>query len=65
MYFNVGIGIREAGADMTREKRNTISEHDLRKIAEFIESIQYGSVSIVIQDGAIVQIEKNEKLRMK
>ncbi len=42
-----------------------ISQEDIRKIKEFIESIQYGSVTIIIQDGRIIQIDKNEKIRMK
>lgn len=46
-------------------KRNIVKEKDINKIIELIESIQYGSISIAIQDGYIVQIEKNEKLRIK
>lgn len=42
-----------------------VSEKDLKTIIEFVESIQFGSVNIVIQDGKIVQIEKNEKVRLK
>lgn len=46
-------------------KKNTIYEKDIQKIVEFIETIQFGSITLVIQDGRIVQIEKNEKVRMK
>lgn len=46
-------------------KRNCVGENDIQRIVEFIESIQYGSITVVIQDGKIVQIEKNEKVRMK
>ncbi len=46
-------------------KRNCINEKDIQKIIEFIESIQFGSITVVIQDSRIVQIEKNEKVRMK
>ena len=46
-------------------KKNTINEKELQQILEFIETIQIGSIMIIIQDGKIVQIEKNEKLRMK
>ena len=45
--------------------RNKVSEKDIQKIIEFVEAIKYGSVNIVIQDGHIVQIEKNEKVRLK
>lgn len=50
------------GKDMEKERK--ISEKDLKKIQEFIESIEFGSVSIIIQNGKIVQIEKNEKVRL-
>ncbi|MDU6265132.1 MAG: YezD family protein [Anaerocolumna aminovalerica] len=46
-------------------KRNSVSGKDLQTIIEFIESIQFGSITIIVQDGRIVQIEKNEKVRMK
>lgn len=46
-------------------KKNAVGENDIQRIVEFIESIQYGSITVVIQDGKIVQIEKNEKVRMK
>lgn len=45
--------------------KNIIQERDLKKIIELLETIQYGSVSVIIQDGKILQIEKNEKIRIK
>lgn len=50
---------------MENIKANKVSEKDLKTIIEFIESIEFGSVSIVIQNGRIVQVEKNEKVRLK
>ena len=41
-----------------------VSDNELAKIKEFIETIKYGSVNIVIQDGKIVQIDKSEKIRI-
>jgi hypothetical protein len=45
--------------------KNSIQERDLRKIAEILETIQYGSVTVIIQDGKVLQIERSEKIRMK
>lgn len=45
--------------------KQSVNEKDIHKIIEFINSIQYGSIVISIQDGKIVQIEKNEKIRLK
>ncbi|WP_420490551.1 YezD family protein [Neobacillus drentensis] len=30
-----------------------------------LDSLKYGSITLVIQDGKIVQIEKNEKVRLQ
>jgi hypothetical protein len=46
-------------------KKNAVNEKDIQKIIEFIETIQFGSIMVIIQDGRIVQIEKNEKVRIK
>lgn len=37
---------------------------ELQLIGELIGSVSFGSVTIVIQDGHVVQIEKHEKLRL-
>lgn len=46
-----------------------ILQHELQKITDqilqYIQQVQYGSVTIVIQDGKVVQIEKNEKMRLR
>ncbi|ROR28213.1 hypothetical protein EDD66_105152 [Mobilisporobacter senegalensis] len=49
----------------TNSKKNVVYEKDIQKVIEFIETIQFGSITLIIQDGRIVQIEKNEKVRMK
>ncbi|WP_244440964.1 YezD family protein [Neobacillus jeddahensis] len=30
-----------------------------------MESLKYGSITLVVQEGKIVQIEKNEKVRLQ
>lgn len=35
------------------------------ELFKIIKTIQYGSVSLIINDGKIVQIEKNEKVKVK
>lgn len=42
-----------------------VKTEDLDKIRDFIEHIRFGSVTVIVQDGRIVQIEKHEKLRLK
>ncbi len=41
-----------------------VTEEELERIRKLIESVKYGSVNIIIQDGEIVQIDKNEIIRL-
>ncbi len=33
-------------------------------IRDALETIRFGTVSLVVQDGRVIQIEKNEKIRI-
>ncbi len=35
------------------------------KIREALREIRYGTVTLVIQDGRVIQIDKSEKIRLK
>lgn len=39
-------------------------EDALAKIGQFIDNIRFGSITVVIHDGKVVQIEKHEKVRL-
>lgn len=43
---------------------NKISKENIDRIIEHIEDIEYGSVTITIQNNKLVQIDKNEKIRI-
>ncbi|SHI79594.1 YezD family protein [Parasporobacterium paucivorans] len=47
------------------DKVNDKNKGDFAKIIELANTIQYGSITVIIQDGRIIQIEKNEKIRLK
>ena len=49
---------------MTMGEKGVVKDNELKQIKEHVESIKYGSVNIIIQDGKIVQIDKNEKIRL-
>jgi hypothetical protein len=49
-------------ANTLKEK---ISEDYLRVLLEYIENIKFGSVTVSIQDGKVVLIEKTEKLKTR
>lgn len=40
-------------------------ENYLDVIKRFVDEVKFGSISLVIQDGKVIQIEKNEKYRIK
>lgn len=44
--------------------QNDISDDDLKKLLSLLDEIQFGSITLIIQDGKVVQIVKNEKMRL-
>lgn len=47
------------------KKSNEISSSDIEKILQMVKTIKYGSITLVIQDGKLIQIETSEKIRLK
>ncbi len=49
------------------EKKNSEGGIDnvLLQVKKILSEIKYGSVTLVVQDGVVVQIERQEKLRIK
>lgn len=43
----------------------SISEENLKRLLELLKTTQYGSVTLVVQDGIAIQMERNEKLRLR
>lgn len=41
------------------------TEDELREIAASLRGMRFGSVTIVVQDGVIIQIDKTEKRRLR
>ncbi len=47
-------------------EKNQSSEHShLEMLEELLSTMKYGSITLIVQDGKIVQIEKTEKHRLK
>ena len=46
------------------EEKRKMDEKVLEQIKEKIESIQYGSVTAVVHEGKIVQLDTNVKIRL-
>jgi hypothetical protein len=43
--------------------KGPISPQQIQIIQELAGSLAYGSISLIFQDGKLIQIEKNEKFR--
>ena len=35
-----------------------------RVVREALKSIRFGTISLVVQDGRVIQVDKNEKIRL-
>jgi len=47
------------------ESSNPLTPEDLKRLLDLVKTVRYGSVTLVIQDGRVIQIDKNEKMRLK
>jgi hypothetical protein len=36
----------------------------LKRLAEILSTVRHGSVTLIVQNGKVVQIERNEKIRL-
>lgn len=45
-------------------QRRAITPTQLQQIQELAETIRYGSITLVFQDGVLIQIDKSEKIRI-
>lgn len=48
---------------MSTRKENV--EETVENVKKMIDSMKFGTITLVIQDNYVVQIEKNEKIRLK
>lgn len=46
---------------------NELPDEDnyIEEVERFVKEIKYGSVTLIIQDGKVIQIDKTEKIRQK
>jgi hypothetical protein len=48
---------------MTGVDRNYLTEAQLQKLNELLSGLKYGTITIIVQDGKVIQIDKTEKHR--
>lgn len=47
------------------ENRQVLDSSHLDTLEKLISDMKYGSITLIVQDGKIVQIDKTEKYRIK
>ena len=50
---------------MGTSSKEIIENKKLQEILKMTEQIKYGSITLIIQDGIVIQVDKNEKIRFK
>lgn len=57
-----GVYVMEGKNDINKKNVNI---RNLEVVEEMISNMKFGSITLIIQDGVLIQIEKNEKIRLK
>jgi hypothetical protein len=50
---------------MQKNDNKVSADSYLKIIVEMLENMKYGSLTIIVQDGKVIQLDKNEKYRIK
>jgi hypothetical protein len=46
------------------DTNKNINENYIEEIKKAVKEIKYGSLTLIIQDGKVIQIDKTEKVRL-
>lgn len=46
------------------EKRQTLDNNQIETLKKLLQDMKYGSITLIVQDGKVIQIDKTEKYRM-
>lgn len=47
------------------EKKQVLERSHLEMLERLLSTMKYGSITLIVQDGKIIQIDKTEKHRLK
>lgn len=56
--------MKENDIDTNVQHLNSGTNECLRILEDLLKGLKFGSIVLVVQDGKVVQVEKNEKIRM-
>lgn len=46
------------------ENKNLEGKDYIEKVVRYVSDIKYGNVTLIIQDGKVIKIDKTEKIRL-
>ncbi len=46
------------------EKKQTLDNNQIETLEKLLQDMKYGSITLIVQDGKVIQIDKTEKYRM-
>lgn len=46
------------------EKRQPLDNNQIETLEKLLQDMKYGSITLIVQDGKVIQIDKTEKYRM-
>ncbi len=49
---------------MDNIKSNHMDSDYLKVVEEYVNQVKFGSITLIVQDGKVIQIDKNEKIRL-
>jgi hypothetical protein len=47
------------------DEREPVGDYTLEEVRASLKNLRYGSVTIIVQDGVIIQIDRTEKRRLQ
>ncbi|WLD12732.1 YezD family protein [Planctellipticum variicoloris] len=54
-----------ASMDQSKLRTGPLTETVLAALAEALRGVRYGTVTVVVQDGRVVQIDRTDRRRLK
>lgn len=49
---------------MGKQYSELSTEEYIKKVQKLVEEVKFGNVTLIIQDGKVIQIDKTEKIRL-
>ena len=53
------------GASAAKGRVGAVNADDAERILGALRGLRYGTVTVIVHDGAVVQVERTEKLRVQ